>query len=458
VDTFYPFTSLRAYIRPHSLWFRLALPFVAFVALGSSALVVWLHLSARQDSLRQFAAEARANAEFVRTTHLPTTARTADSLGRVLRVEVGFAPRTVPEIAEAMISPAGFHSNTLGKQAVEHVGEPVREGGKEAIVWPVGDEWLMWFIRSAEPGFSVLLQPRTLAVLGGFWLLALALAWALSRGIVTPLRLLASRLPQIENDPEGSLPGAERNDEIGQVARAYLNTRNQLGDERVRREQAERLALLGRMATGLAHEIHNPLSAIRMHAQLLESSAEAELPALAKESLPLMLGETVKIESLVSQWMFLARPEPPKVAPLQIARVIENVLRTYEPAAQHAAVSLSSSVDQSHWVSGDSRRIEQAVSNVVLNAIQAMADGGELKIEAVRDGERVRVHFADSGPGFSNAALERHSELFFSEREGGMGIGLAVTSEILRAHSGAVRVENGSRGATVTFDLPNTSP
>src|SRR4030095_439386 len=117
-------------------------------------------------------------------------------------------------------------------------------------------------------------------------------------------------------------------------------------DERVRREQAERLALLGRMATGLAHEIHNPLSAIRMHAQLLESSAEAELPALAKESLPLMLGETVKIESLVSQWMFLARPEPPKVAPLQIARVIENVLRTYEPAAQHAAVSLSSSVDQ----------------------------------------------------------------------------------------------------------------
>jgi signal transduction histidine kinase len=450
---------LRSFPRPHSLWFRLALPFVAFVALGSSALVLWLHLSARQDSLKQFAAEARANAEFVRTTHLPATTRTADSLSRVLRVEVGFAPRTVPEIAAEIISPSGgLHSKNLGRQAVEHVGEPVRQAGKEAIVYPVGEDWLMWFVRSAEPGFSVLLQPRTLAVLGGFWLLALALAWALSRGIVTPLRLLASRLPHIENDPEASLPGAERNDEIGQVARAYLSTRTQLADERARREQAERLALLGRMATGLAHEIHNPLSAIRMHAQLLESSTEWELPALAKESLPIMLAETVKIESLVSQWMFLARPEPPKTAPLQIARVIESVLRTYEPAAQHAAVRLESSVDGSHWVNGDARRLGQAVSNVVVNAIQAMEEGGQLKIDAVRDGDRLRVRFADNGPGFSRAALERHGELFFSEREGGMGIGLAVTSEILRAHGGAVHVENGGRGAMVTLDLPNSSP
>jgi signal transduction histidine kinase len=444
--------------RFRSLWFRLALPFVAFVVLGSTALVLWLHLSARQDSLKSFTAEAKANAEFVKSAHLPTTTRTAESLSRVLGLEVGFAPASQADFIASAISRPGLHSNSFGRYVVEHPGEPARSEGREAIVWPVGDGWLMWFVRQAEPGFSFLLQARTLAVLTGFWLLALGLAWVLARGIVTPLRLLASRLPHIEHDPEASLPGAERNDEIGQVARAYLSTRTLLTEERARREQAERLALLGRMATGLAHEIHNPLSAIRMHAQLLESSNAAELPALAKESLPIMLAETVKIESLVSQWMFLARPEPPKVVALQVAQVIGKVVRAYEPTAQHAGVHMGCAIDESLCVKGDSRRLEQAVSNVVLNAIQAMSDGGELTISAERRDGSVRVRFADTGPGFSNAALSRHGELFFSEREGGMGIGLTVTCEILRAHGGAVHAENDGRGAVVTLDLPNCPP
>jgi signal transduction histidine kinase len=457
MDTFYPAPQLIHFPSSRSLWFRLALPFVAFVALGSSALVFWLHQAAMQDSLNLFAAEARANAEFVRTTHLPATARTANSLSRVLGVEVGFAPPAQSEMDAPAASRPGIDPKSFAGLVYGNLGKPVRRDGVEAIAWPLDDGWRMWFVRRAEPGFSALSQPRTLAVLGGFWLLAFALAWALARGIVTPLRLLASRLPHIEHDPEASLPGAERKDEIGQVARAYLNTRTQLAEERTRREQAERLALLGHMATGLAHEIHNPLSAIRMHAQLLESSSDAELPALANESLPIMLAETVKIESLVSQWMFLARPEPPKMAELKIADVIRRVVRTYEPAAQHAAVQVECAIDENICVNGDGRRLDQAVSNVVLNAIQAMAEGGNLTIEAERRDDSVRVRFADTGPGFSDVAIARHGELFFSEREGGMGIGLTVTSEILRAHGGTLRVENASRGAVVTLEIPNCS-
>jgi signal transduction histidine kinase len=312
----------------------------------------------------------------------------------------------------------------------------------------------MWFVRKADAGIATLLHPRTVAVLVGFWILALGLAWVLVRGIVTPLRLLASRLPHIENDPVASLPGAERNDEIGQVARAYLSTRTQLAEERARREKAERMALLGRMATGLAHEIHNPLSAIRMHAQLLESSPAGELTTTADESLPIILAETLKIESLVSQWMLLARPQPPKKSPLSIAQVINKVVRTHELAARHAGVRMECTADQELRVDGDARRLEQAVSNVVLNAIQAMPDGGELKIEANLQNGKACVRFVDSGAGFSDAALLRHEELFFSEREGGMGIGLNVTAEILRAHGGELRAENNGHGAVVIFDLP----
>jgi signal transduction histidine kinase len=171
-----------------------------------------------------------------------------------------------------------------------------------------------------------------------------------------------------------------------------------------------------------------------------------------------MLTETVKIESLVSQWMFLARPEPPKVVVLQVAQIIGKVVRAYEPTAQHAGVRLGCTIDENLCVKGDPRRLEQAVSNVVLNAIQAMAEGGELRINAERRDGCVLLRFADTGPGFSDAALARHGELFFSEREGGMGIGLTVTSEILRAHGGAVHAENSGRGAVVTLDLPNCRP
>jgi signal transduction histidine kinase len=427
-------------------------PFAAFVAAGSSALVLWLHLSARQESLRLFEAEARANADFVRTAHLPISERTAESLSRVLGVSVNFVRPDTAGLKSVQEAETGLAS--LAPRLLAKPGKGIRERGTEAIALPIDGDWQMWFSRQAAPGFSSLLQPRTLAVLGAFWVLALALGAALARGIVRPLRLLASRLPQIDKDPEAILPGAERSDEIGQVARAYLQAREQLKEERVGREKAERLALLGRMATGLAHEIHNPLAAIRMHGQLMESSNRDELPGAADESLPIILSETTKIESLVSQWMFLARPEPPKMSKVCLGDLSTKVVRAHALTAQHADVRIELEIGRGFEVRGDTRRLEQAISNAVINAIQAMADGGELWIGANRSGDRVQLAFKDTGPGFSREALVRHHELFYSEKEGGMGIGLSVTSEILRAHGGELRVGNGESGAAVIFDLP----
>ena len=141
------------------------------------------------------------------------------------------------------------------------------------------------------------------------------------------------------------------------------------------------------------------------------------------------------------------------------------------------------------WVDCDARRMSQAVGNLIINAIQAMAaHGGTLTIRSGgnerptsnvqrptskadapapsacglplnSDLSTLNVHFTDTGRGFSEAALARHAELFFSEKEGGMGIGLSVTSEILRAHGGELRVANVSNpaGAQVTIALPRAA-
>ena len=417
--------------RFRSLTLQLAAPFALFVVLGSSALAWWLHRTAREESLRVFAAEARANAEFIRQTRLPTTGRTAESLSRVLGVRVAFLHQS----GEIIPPPDGA--------AVAR--------DEESIIVPLDGDWRLGFFRKVEPRGAALLRPRTLAVLGVFWALSFALAWMLVRGLVRPLRLLAQRLPHIEHDPEATLPGAERADEIGQVARAYLETRAQLAEERARREKAERLALLGRMATGLAHEIHNPLSAIRMHAQLLESTAAEG----ARESLAVLLGETAKIEGLVNQWMFLARPSPPQTAVADLGEIVARVIAAQRPAAEHAEVRIVLEIPAGLRVNVDARRIAQAVGNAVINAIQAMPSGGTLTIRGEADAACVLLAFCDTGRGFSEAALARHAELFFSEKEGGMGIGLSVTAEVLRAHGGELRVANAlGGGALVTFEFP----
>jgi len=439
--------------RSSTLWLRLAAPLLLFVVAGSIGIALWLHAAARRESRTVFATLARTSADFIRNAKLPANERVAESIGRVQNMEVLFLRGVGGEFVPAPSAALAPHAGQLG--ALTPADGIVSAGAEfEVIAVPMEKDVSMIFVRRVEPVVGFLFKPETLVVLAVFWIFSVGLAWALARGLVRPLRLLAQRLPHIEDDAEASLPGAERNDEIGQVARAYLETRAQLGAERARRERAERLALLGRMATGLAHEIHNPLSAIRMHAQLIDSAPAAEQPAVLRESLPVLLGETAKIEGLVNQWMFLARPAPPQTAPADLAEIVAGVVRTLGPQAAHARVQIASDLPAGLRASVDSRRIAQAVGNIVINAIQAMPSGGTLTITGWR-GDSVRLIFRDTGSGFSPAALAQHTELFFSEKEGGMGIGLSVTAEILKAHHGALVVANAPEGgAVVTVQLP----
>jgi len=436
--------------RPFSaFWSRIALSFLLFVAMGSTALVLWLQTMAQRESEHVFTAQARTNAQFIKGAHLPPTSRVAEPLGQVLGMQMFFRRNgnpliPLPDRAVATQLAALTPENGIVRLAAN----------TEAIAMPIEPGLDLLLVRSVEPGKGFLQHPSTLAVLGSFWLLSLALAWSVTRGVVRPLRLLASRLPEIEYDAEPSLPGAERNDEIGQVARAYLAARAQLAMERERRIAAERFALLGRMATGLAHEIHNPLSAIRLHTQLLASAAPDELASANAESVPVLLSEAARIESLVNQWMFLARPTPPQVSRTNLQEIVANVVQTHTALARHAGVEIAMDIPCDLHADVDRRRFVQAVSNVVLNAIQAMPGDGRLVIGGTA-GSDARLVFQDTGAGFSPAALGRYAELFYSEKEGGMGIGLSVSAEILKAHGGALLVENApSLGAKVTLTLP----
>ena len=397
--TFYPCDSDMPRSRLPRLWLRLALPFALFVALGSTGLVWWMRAQAQHESEAVFATLARANADFVRQVRLGHSARTARDLGTVLGVRVffktpaGFVPEPERRLALLASHLADIREETPRPVAVA--------GWSEETPWwdvfaaRVDDDTLMLFVRPATSAVAFLFRRETLAVLAAFWALSFALAWALTRNLVRPA------------------------------------------------------ALLGRMAAGLAHEIHNPLSSIRLHAQLLESSAPE-----ARESLEIMQGETQRIESLVNQWMFLARPAPPQTADTELAPLVAGIVRAHSAQATHAGVKIETDIAAGLTAKVDARRLSQAIGNIVINALQAMPRGGTLRISTPPE-QPPRLIFEDTGPGFTPDALAHAADLFFSEKEGGMGIGLNVVSEIVKAHGGTLQISNREPGgAQVTLTLP----
>lgn len=333
-----------------NLWLRVAAPFIIFIIAGTVALLFLLNTIYQHHSSAEFAALARANADFIRAAHIPPTDRFANYLTRVLGVEVRF-------------------------QRVA-----ATDNRHEAVTVAVQPGVELTLLRERP---TLLLRPATLGALAVFWGLSLALAWA----VVVP----------------------------------YLRT--------------QRLALLGQMATSLAHEIQNPVAAIQLHAQLANNKT--------------ILGEATTIESLVNQWMFLAKPEPPQKKPVALDALLTDAIAALTPMADHAKVHIAFTGGGA-TVEGDARRLGQAFRNLIVNAIQAMPTGGTLTINS-RD--RVAT-FADTGAGFSATALARCPAMFYSEKEGGMGIGLAVVNEVVKAHGGRLALANQpSGGAVVTITL-----
>jgi len=160
----------------------------------------------------------------------------------------------------------------------------------------------------------------------------------------------------------------------------------------------------------------------------------------------------------VSQWMFLTRPEPPVVSGLFLGDLLQKALAAHQSQLTYSCIETSLTASSDLSIQGDSRRLRQVFSNLILNAVQAMPTGGRLDVTTSRVGGFAQVVFADTGRGFSPEALARFAEFFYSEKEGGMGIGLSVATEIVKAHGGKFSVRNRPEGgAEVTVALPLTS-
>jgi signal transduction histidine kinase len=177
----------------------------------------------------------------------------------------------------------------------------------------------------------------------------------------------------------------------------------------------------------------------------------------AGASVQTIASEAGRVEELVNQWLFLSRPDPPQRSRVSLSQLFAESIAAARPAADHASVQLRTrGCPDNAAVTGDFRRLRQVMSNLLANAIHASAEGGSVTLEAraAEGGGHWEIRCRDEGGGFSVQTLARGTELFYSEKEGGLGIGLSVSAEIATAHGGRLTLANEGTGALVTVRLP----
>ncbi|HEY8188737.1 MAG TPA: ATP-binding protein [Pyrinomonadaceae bacterium] len=240
----------------------------------------------------------------------------------------------------------------------------------------------------------------------------------------------------------------------GQVAIAIEDCR--LVEENVRLErrlaERERLATLGQMAATVAHEIKNPLSAIKSIAQVM-----GEDESLGREyarDLSLIVGETDRLGQSVTQLLSFARKETPAEVPSRAEQLINSVVRLFQVNAEKQGVTLFVKIENDEELDGAVvSAVRVALSNLLLNALQATPAGGEVRVEQkIADGVLV-ILVEDGGPGVSEALRQRIWEPFFTTKQRGTGLGLAIVRKRIQEAGGTARLVSGSNGAGATFEL-----
>ncbi len=218
--------------------------------------------------------------------------------------------------------------------------------------------------------------------------------------------------------------------------------------------QAEKLATLGHLAGGMAHEIRNPLNSISLFAQILKSGVgeEGERLIYAEK----ILKEVDRIDDILIQLLATSKRPRFELQQVSIDRVIDRVLGSFEGQVKAQNVTVRRHFERiPPPIMADALEIEQIFSNLFVNSLYAMADGGELNIFLAHDEKEVRIAVSDTGGGISRENLGKVFEPFFTTKAKGTGFGLSVVLRIVRTYKGSIRVESEpGEGTTFHIRLP----
>jgi PAS domain S-box-containing protein len=218
---------------------------------------------------------------------------------------------------------------------------------------------------------------------------------------------------------------------------------------------SERLAALGKITAGVAHEVKNPLNSMRLWLENLKETLPSDPDPAAQQAVQVLDKEIDRLDAVVKRFLDFTRPVEVKLESTSLKQLLGEVMSVARPQLLKAHVSVQESFDGIPEVWADRDLLKQAVLNLVLNAVDAMPNGGELRLELKRRGELAEISVSDTGKGIPPENRQKIFQLFFTTRPGGSGIGLATTFRIVQLHNGSIDFQSeAGRGTTFRIELP----
>ena len=287
---------------------------------------------------------------------------------------------------------------------------------------------------------------------------------AVSRKFTAPLESLSAAVRKVAKGDFAVNVDIKSRDEIGQLSTSF----NDMADELMERErslksaqlalvQSEKMAAVGTLSAGLAHEVKNPLSAVLGYAQL--SKRKLSQPDVVKKHLDTIENETRRCNEIISNLMQFSRQEKGEFTDVTVNEVVEKSVGIvdHQLGLQNVHVNMELAPDIPEII-GNPNQLQQVLMNLAINAQQAMEpDGGNVDIVTYCDDDNVYISVSDTGPGISEEVAEKIFEPFFTTKAAGegTGLGLSVTYGIIQDHKGDIRVERAdSGGARFVIELP----
>jgi two-component system nitrogen regulation sensor histidine kinase NtrY len=298
----------------------------------------------------------------------------------------------------------------------------------------------------------------------GIFTAVLASGWIAAR-ITRPVEALAAAAREVGSGHWDTKLEVRTNDEFGQLAATFNTMTRELVEQRERLVQAERVAAWRELARRLAHELKNPLFPLQITVENMVRARQlppAEFEEVFSESAATMLAELRNLKTIIGRFSDFSKMPRPQLQRVDANELVRNVVRLHEAQLKSAPKPIEVIVDtdpQVGAIDADPDLLHRVLANLVLNAMDAMPDGGNLTVRTRLAGERAMIEVSDTGVGLTNEETERLFTPYYTTKQHGTGLGLAITQSVIADHHGTITVRSTpGRGATFHIELPTRQP